>query len=258
MLPINSNLSKSIRVAQFSDCHLFQNKQGLHYGANVYENLHRVLCALSKLTHLDFVVFTGDLTQDHSEESYQNFAQLVREFNFNVPVYFVPGNHDERSDLTRFLSGKPFSSNKTATCGNWHFSFVDSKSETPAGYIASQELANAQKASDSEQYIFLFMHHHPIDVGYFIDRHGLENKEVFWKSMEQLVNLRGLACGHVHNDMQLTKMINDNEISLFTCPATSIQFAQHSHKVEASSTAPAFRLFEFNPDGSVLTNVQFL
>ena len=56
--------SSAITLAQISDCHLFADKSALHCGINVYDNLKRVLAELSGNPSLDYLVFTGDLSQE--------------------------------------------------------------------------------------------------------------------------------------------------------------------------------------------------
>ncbi len=58
---------KAFVIAQFSDCHLFADKQTKLLGANVWQNLMLVLADIAQRNDIDCVVFTGDLTQDHSE-----------------------------------------------------------------------------------------------------------------------------------------------------------------------------------------------
>ena len=66
-------------VAQFSDCHLFADKNSKHFGANVWQNLQLVLADIAKRNDIDCAIFTGDLTQDHTEVSYQHFVQAVKQ-----------------------------------------------------------------------------------------------------------------------------------------------------------------------------------
>ena len=56
---------------------MFSQTDGLHHGANVYHNLVSVLDDIKNQHLVDAIVFTGDITQDHSEKSYQLFVQAV-------------------------------------------------------------------------------------------------------------------------------------------------------------------------------------
>lgn len=250
----------SFFIAQISDCHLFAGSQALHHQANVYHNLKAVLTHLANTTchKLDALVFTGDLTQDHTLESYQRFNELVSVSNLTCPVYFTPGNHDERALLDSELNASIISRAKDFQLGNWSVKLIDSKGETPAGFVSQQELLKVKAPSNHSQHELVFMHHHPVDVGYFIDRHGLENQEGFWQAVNQNKHIRAVACGHVHNDLVLSGKEFGSDVPLFTCPATSIQFDKAAPTVKNSELGPAYRLFNLHSNGGVTTRTIFL
>ena len=97
------------------------------------------------------------------------------------------------------------------------------------------------------------MHHHPIDVGYFIDKHGLQNKDFFWREIAPYNNIRAIACGHVHSERQFSKLLPNREtaITVYTCPATSIQFDPDFDGVAALPQGPGYRVFKLYPDGKI-------
>eukprot|EP00487_Bulimina_marginata_P011715 TRINITY_DN7494_c0_g1_i1.p1 TRINITY_DN7494_c0_g1~~TRINITY_DN7494_c0_g1_i1.p1 ORF type:complete len:123 (-),score=17.12 TRINITY_DN7494_c0_g1_i1:69-437(-) len=94
-------------LAQIIDSHLFADRQGLHHGHNVYDNLIKVLNDIASNPAIDCMVFTGDLTQDHSEQSYQNFANAVQQSQIKIPIYYVAGNHDEPVLLKNTFQKRP-------------------------------------------------------------------------------------------------------------------------------------------------------
>ncbi|WP_286262795.1 metallophosphoesterase [Thalassotalea atypica] len=248
----------SFIIAQISDSHLYADRHALHHGVNVYDNLANILAELSNNGEFDAVVFTGDLTQDHSERSYQHFAELILQTNLEHPVYFVAGNHDCPTLLAKHLKGEPFSSNKNITTAHWEINLVASKSESPAGYIVPSEISTLVNQALPDKYQWIFMHHHPIDVGYFIDRHHLTNQDFLWQSLQQLPLLKGIACGHVHRGMTLTKQQTGKYCDLLTCPATSIQFDTQAPTVKALAMGPGYRIIELHDNGSYRTHVHYL
>lgn len=252
--------SKPIVLAQISDSHLFSCKQGLHHGYNVYENLQKVLQNIVSNPCIDYIVFTGDLTQDHSEQSYQNFVDCVAYCNVTVPVYYLAGNHDEPDLLAKYLSNAPFIAGKQINLLHWQVQLVDSKSATPAGYVSEKTLVKLKSAVKEQHHQLLMMHHHPIDVGYFIDEHGLENKNIFWQAINRYSNIKAIACGHVHGEHSLTKKLSNYKtpLPLYTCPATSIQFDPSVDGVAALVKGPAYRLFNLHNHGQLTTEVVYL
>lgn len=253
-------------IAQFSDSHLFADKQARHHGADVYQNLADVCQHIANNDAIDVAVFTGDLTQDHSQESYQRFATLVKEVLFNKAVYFVAGNHDELAMLNKELAGKPFHQAKSFSKGNWQFHLLHSKSATPAGFVDTKQLSElaVNTQANKAQFQFCFMHHHPVDVGYFIDRHGLTNQDEFWQVINHFNNfnhvhsLKGIACGHVHRAIDIPAQRPQRSIPVYACPATSIKFACDSEQLIAESVQPGYRLFDFHANGEIKTQVIYL
>ena len=241
--------TKPFVIAQFSDCHLFSDKQAKHLGANVWQNLNRVLTDIAQRKNVDSIVFTGDLTQDHSEDSYLHFVNAVEQAKFAIPVYFLAGNHDDRALLSQHLIEPNFQPNKMFYNDFWQIQLLDSKSDTPSGLVSSQNLQALSQQMDNSKFQLLMMHHHPIDVGYYIDKHGLLAQDDFWKTMAELNEkngqIKGIACGHVHRAVHLSKL----NVDVYTCPATSVQFGDT--KEEIGSILPSYQLLYLESNGTM-------
>jgi len=256
-----------LTIAQISDSHLFADRAALHVGANVYQHLQIVLNALAKETTLDAIIFTGDLTQDHSEGSYQRFKELVINSGLSVPFYFLAGNHDDPLLLSKHLTGKPFCGDKSFGNQYWQVSLVNSKSDTPAGFVKVDDLAKIKQQAEqgrqdtvasTEKFQWLFQHHHPIDVGYFIDRHNLTNQTEYWQYLSVFKQLKGISCGHVHQGITLLKADTGMHCDVLTCPATSIQFDPKADTVAALAIGPGYRMMTLFDDGSYTTQLHYL
>ena len=243
---------KSFVIAQFTDCHLFADKNAEHFGANVWQNLLLVLANIAKTKNIDCAVFTGDLTQDHSETSYQHFVEAVTQAQLTIPVYFLAGNHDDRALLTSHLIAPTFQTNKSFGNDFWQVQLLDSKSDTPSGVISPESLNALSKKMDKSKFQLLMMHHHPLNIGYYIDQHGLKNQDYFWQTITQLNNsnnIKAIACGHVHRASQLSKQ----NIAIYTCPATSIQFGET--KEQAGSITPSYRILYLEANGTINSDI---
>jgi len=258
---------KVLTIAQFSDSHLFADLDGLHHKVNVYENLKQTLVSIAENPSIDYAIFTGDLTQDHTEQSYKNFADAVQLANINIPILYLAGNHDEPSLLKKYLTAAPFISDNKIDSEHWQIQLINSKSDTPAGLVSDKTLMALPQRLDCNKYQLLLMHHHPIDVGYFIDKHGLQNKAHFWQAITTYNDnnkgiIKALACGHVHRASVLTTQSNTPavvqakaSIDLYTCPATSIQFDPNAETVCALAQGPAYRLFYLYQDGTLNSDI---
>lgn len=251
-------MSSPFSFAQITDCHLYAEKNALHYGANVYQNLCEVLSVVKADKQISMIIFTGDLTQDHSEQSYQNFVDACQYVQLNKPVYFLAGNHDEPELLKHYLVNEPFNPKLAITLEKWQIQLIKSKGETPAGYWDFKEQQRVIQSIDRDKNQFLFMHHHPVDVGYFIDRHGLENQADFYQFLTMQPNIRAIGCGHIHNALNLDLTLQMKSVPVFTCPSTSIQFDKKADTVKSSGLSAGFRKFYLFDDGSLQSSVHFL
>lgn len=245
-------------LAQISDCHLFADKEMLHHGANVYQNLCRILKHIKVQNIADAIVFTGDLTQDHSEQSYQNFVQAFTDCDITTPVYFTSGNHDDPQILAHYLNTMPFRFETHIELAHWQILLIESKSDTPSGYITNNELNKIEQLVSDKKAQLLFMHHHPIDVGYFIDRHGLVNKSALYQVLSQYPSIASIACGHVHQALSMTLTLTTNEVQVLTCPATSIQFDPNHSTVHANEQPPGYRIITLKNDQTLHSQVIFI
>ena len=247
------NQLKAFTIAQFSDCHLFADKNAKHFGANVWQNLTRVLTDIAQRETVDCAVFTGDLTQDHSELSYQYFVEAIAQAKFSIPVYFLAGNHDDKKMMAKHLTAPNFQMNSTISHDFWQLQLVDSKSDTPSGLVSQKSLTELAQRIDKNKFQLLMMHHHPVNIGYYIDKHGLINQQVFWQTINQLnnenMNIKAIACGHVHRASQLIK----DQVAIYTCPATSVQFGETKEKMD--SIVPSYRLFYLNSNGTMTSKI---
>lgn len=251
-------MNKPFVIAQISDCHLFADVKEQHYGANVYHNLIGTLTHLKHCSDVDVIIFTGDLTQDHSNDSYQRFVDAVQVCQIDIPFYYLPGNHDEVEKLNEYLVGYPFDKNKVIENNDWQVILLNSKSDNPSGHVSSNTLQWLQQTIDLNKKQLLMMHHHPIDVGYFIDRHGLINQGEFWQELAKMPSIKAIACGHIHQALDLLPEKTQHAIPVYTCPATSIQFDVEMDTVSDNGQGPGYRLFTLAHTGELSSKAIFL
>jgi 3',5'-cyclic AMP phosphodiesterase CpdA len=72
------------------------------------ENMERVAAKINTLKP-DFVVFSGDYVQWRTDENaLEGFGQMCKLFDKDIPLYFVPGNHDvgeaTQEDVAAFVA----------------------------------------------------------------------------------------------------------------------------------------------------------
>ena len=249
---------KQLTLAQISDSHLFSNSNGRHHDANVYQNLKRVLNAIKVQPLVDAIIFTGDLTQDHTPASYGLFVHAFTECEITVPVYYVAGNHDEPTLLKHYLSSAPFCQDKIIENERWQVLLLESKSATPAGVISKAQRDNAASVIDPTKAQLLLMHHHAVDAGFFIDKHGLINKAEFSQFLTAFPSIKALGCGHIHQALTLSVILPQRQLNLYSCPATSIQFDVNAETAKSNGQPPGYRLFTLADNKTITTKVFFL
>ena len=82
----------SVRLLQITDTHLFASAEGRLLAVPTAQSLAAVLERVQANEHpFDLILATGDLSQDHSPESYQRFASMMAPLA--RPIYWLPGIH---------------------------------------------------------------------------------------------------------------------------------------------------------------------
>ncbi len=215
--------NKSIKVLQITDSHLFAKNQEM-FGVKCNENFLRVIEKIKQHAKpFDFILATGDISQDESQEAYQLFRDTLAQFK--VPIYWIPGNHDDLIKMQAIFQQSPyFFHQQNLTVGDWEFIFVDTKIQgKDTGFISDEELNKLGKllAQSQASRVAIVMHHHPIPVSTpLIDKYILENREDFLSMINQYKKVRLIICGHVHGDYTITA----KHFSLETSPATCLQW----------------------------------
>jgi Icc protein len=152
-----------IRVLQITDTHLFADSSGHLLGLNTEQSLQAVIAKV-RANHLpsDLILATGDLVHDGTPAAYQRvFSHLE---SFGLPVYCLPGNHDEALTLQQTLDEGFVQYVEHTHHGNWHFIFLDSTiADSEKAHLTQETLQmleqHLQSATDTNTLVCL--HHQP-------------------------------------------------------------------------------------------------
>ena len=232
----------ALKVAHITDCHLSKDIHGEYFSVNTAAYFARCLQAIAE-QNADCVVFGGDLTQDHSSESYQLFAKLIEDAALNCPVFWLPGNHDELFEYEALTSSQILSSKRITFLGG-QLLLVNSKGSTPAGWVTQTHLNELSEAIGQVPSV-VFCHHNPLPIQAYLDKHMLENGPQFLNTCVNSQQCIGVFHGHVHHEYTQ----NYRDLSVFATPASSIQFTKHTMAWQQEDLGPAFRLINLNIDG---------
>jgi len=256
-----------VSVIQLTDLHLFADTEQAFKGQQPWQNLLDLLAQIQQQGWPDLFLLTGDLSQDESFASYQKLHQLME--GTGVPWYWIPGNHDQ-IDLMARLKPVEFS----VCIGRWQWLLLDSHSGQPHGELNLSQRTQLQDALEQQRnqpepaYIGVAVHHHSLLVG--PERQGLSHTELtapeqvagidqiplrdegsLWQTLAQYPAVKAVICGHVHQAHEIER----DGLTLYTTPATSIQFAAGINDFELDNQAPGYRYFELGDQGQVTSKL---
>ncbi len=244
---------KAVRLLQLTDLHVFRNPNALQKGIPTRELLQDVVQHIvNSGISFDYVVITGDHTHDELAESYSAVRSILSPWIDRL--FLVPGNHDDRTVL-RSVFGDRVSGvgqqliNFSFNAERWLCLGLDTHvpGAVPGLIEASQiDWAQQQLANSSAEFVALFFHHPPMDVGsLWMDPIGLAGKELLREWFTSEPRIRLACCGHVHHEFQ-DKV---GHASVFTTPSTGIQFSPEGSTPTFVAAPPGYRIIELNEEG---------
>ncbi|WP_408634973.1 3',5'-cyclic-AMP phosphodiesterase [Oceanisphaera avium] len=248
-----------MEVLQITDTHLFADKNADFLGIAPWHSARAVVDAIlenaTELTPLahDFILATGDLSQDQTPASYRHFSSLMSELA--PPVFWLPGNHDDGQLMQAELDAAGISNAKHLVCGQWQMLLLDTQipGET-FGELSSAQLSLLEQAITHypEHHLLLAVHHQAVPVGCaWLDQHNLRNSEALKALLMQHKAAKVVLCGHVHQGFDEYHQ----GIRFLASPATCIQFKPLSDDFALDSMAPGWRALSLYPDGRLSTQV---
>ncbi|MGL5336697.1 MAG: 3',5'-cyclic-AMP phosphodiesterase [Enterovibrio sp.] len=244
-----------IRLLQITDPHLFANPQQLMLGINTLHSLEAVVAAVdSGQVAFDFVLTTGDLSQDQSVASYHTFARAIA--HWPQPKFWLPGNHDNQDAMQNAFQAPHFLSYEQILLGDkWQLVLLDSQFPGQAhGYLSQDQMNILQRAlnNEPERHAIVVLHHHPLACGSaWLDNHLLRNNEHFWQLLTDFKQVKAVVCGHIHQDFD----VMHQQWHVLGAPSTCIQFLPNSADFALDSNAPGWREIELHADGTIATRI---
>ncbi|WP_216321159.1 phosphodiesterase [Deinococcus aestuarii] len=205
-------------VAQLSDPHI--NPQRPHKA----EALRRAVRHLLELPrHPGAVLVTGDCTDNGTREEYAEFRALVQPLP--VPVYIIPGNHDDRDVMLEEFGEQGTSSlpgfvQYVVEDGPLRLIALDTHVPGESGGMLdsprlrwlSDRLEEAPRRPT-----LIFMHHPPVVAGLNVmDSIGLGGSEAFREVVARHGQVERIVAGHTH----ITMTGRFAGTLVMTCPGT--------------------------------------
>jgi 3',5'-cyclic-AMP phosphodiesterase len=246
----------SIRLLQFTDLHLYGAAAGALRGVRTWPALEATVAhALANRSPWDALLLTGDLVQD-DPAGYDRVRALFGASD--VPVYCIPGNHDEPAAMHAALARPPFQVGGSALHGRWQLVMLDSYLHGMAsGRLAEAELARLDAAlgAHPERHALLCLHHHPVSMGSrWLDQVGLENADDLLRVVDRHPQVRVLLWGHVHQAYDGRR----GDVRLLSTPSTCAQFKPGVDGFAIDRRPPGYRWLELHDDGRIDTGVEWV
>ena len=212
---------KNFSLIQITDHHLLKSEEQLRQGFSPGYAFRMVMRHIAKhvAEKVDFIISTGDLVDPCTDESFQGVlrflgmnssAALPGPQRVNIeglqdfPMYFLPGNHDEREMFTRYLfpNSEPLDLyNFTFQHKGVQFVFMDWGPETKAHlYPETREFLAQALGADAPSVIVC--HQNVKKIGSrWLDAFLADNVDEFWEVVtnpDVKEKVLGILCGHTH------------------------------------------------------------
>jgi 3',5'-cyclic AMP phosphodiesterase CpdA len=198
-------------LAQISDTHIKPP------GRLAYRRVDTATCLARCVQHLtrlrprpDVVLATGDLTDAGGSDEYRHLRDLLAPLP--MPVYLIPGNHDDRQALREAFGDHAYLPRE----GFLHYAIeghplrllgLDTVVPGEAGgrmCEARLRWLDARLAEAPDRPTLIFMHHPPFVTGIeHMDRLGLADAEDMGAVVGRYACVEAVVCGHLHRPIHV-------------------------------------------------------
>lgn len=255
-MKVVSHQSKdSIKLLQITDSHLFARADGCLLSVNTQHSFEAVVQQIVfDEIEFDAILATGDISQDHTNVSYQKFAKGIEPLKKDC--YWLPGNHDYKPNMDAVFPSQQIHSCSQVLAGeHWQIILLDSQVEgVPHGRLSAEQLAmlDSHLSCNAHLHTLVLLHHHPILVGSrWLDQHTLQESDDLWQIISKHKNVKAILCGHVHQDMNEMHQ----GVNVMASPSTCIQFKPNSDDFALDTLSPGWREIELFANGELSTKV---
>jgi 3',5'-cyclic AMP phosphodiesterase CpdA len=201
MMELNAML-----IAQVTDTHIKARGKLAYRKVDTAANLSACVRHLTGLqTRPDLVLMTGDLTDFGRAEEYRLLRELIAPLT--MPVYVIPGNHDEREALRDAFADHAYLPRSGDLCyviDDYPVRMIGLDTTIPGkpgGELCAKRLRwlDEQLRARADAPTLLFMHHPPITTGIdHMDAQNCANGAALGELLQAHRQVFHVICGHVH------------------------------------------------------------
>jgi 3',5'-cyclic-AMP phosphodiesterase len=191
-------------LIQLTDLHLRDEHEPLRDGVDTFALLQKALGTIAATEPVGALLFTGDLADKGNPFAYRRLRAAVASSGLDVPVLYIPGNHDDREAVRTELLGQLPSTapiNQVLRLGGLRILALDSTVRGHGhGELTEKQLAwlRDQLAEPAPEGTVLVLHHPPLpSVVPQIRRYELRDRESLAAAVTGS-DVRFVLGGHTH------------------------------------------------------------
>lgn len=251
-------MTAPVVLLHVTDTHLHASADSTMRGVRTYETFLAVLerARTSAMWPPHAVLVTGDIVQDETRAGYERFRQTLEPLG--LPIYCIPGNHDDPQLMSDVLTGGSFQVGGEVRLGRWSLILLSTfLTGEDAGGLDEHRLESLGAALTrfADHHVLIAMHHHPLPLGSaWLDGVGLRDANKFLAVIDQHPQVRGVVCGHVHQESDQER----GGVRYITTPSTCSQFLPGSDTFALDDRPPGLRWLVLHPDGQLETHVEWV
>jgi Icc protein len=234
-----------VSFLHISDLHIAAEEGRRQHGADTAAILRQAVPMMDALRP-DFIIASGDLVSDESEESYRRLKALLAPLR--APIHFLMGNHDDRPAFRRvFRPDEPAPAEwvyEAFERGGLRFLLLDSVLPGKVeGRLADEQFSWMERelSAHPDRPTWVFLHHQPLPIYIrWLDVLGLRNQEEFLAALARHPQVETVCYGHVHQ----VRRFRYRGVLFLSVPALAFQFSSISQEPEITLEPPGFRRVE--------------
>ena len=252
-------------IAQITDMHIKATAKPDTQGFDVNSSLAAVLRRLEAHSpRPDLILATGDLTAYGATQEYEALAGIFAATT--LPVYVLPGNHDDRDRMRALLPGHDY-----LPGGDFlHYVIEDRplrivmldtlNPDSVDGTMCAErcDWLAEQLAAEPSRPTLIAMHHPPADIGIgWLDGGNFAGRETVRDIVAAHRQVVGVVCGHVHRCAQATVA----HAPMHTAGSTAYQFPLElgdDAPRGRTDEPPAYSLHYWQAGGGLVSHAGFV
>ncbi len=259
----SSHTGKTMRFVHITDTHIGPTPDHRVLGQLPYPAVGALVEQINSLPfEPDFVLHTGDVTDDASEAAYALARPLLEKIK--APVLYALGNHDRPEPMRQILLGKAPTSDRydyQMNIQGIELAVFDTRGPVdPEGTLTAEQFnALRNLCQPSGPPLVIALHHQPVpldiawlDHGWDGRRMMLDCSEAFLEAIAPARNrIRGVFFGHVHRSAQVFR-----EGILFCTPPSAcaqiFAWPTQTEPVPSPAELPGFNVVTITDDQTII------